>query len=691
MSKIKVYLAGYDGIGWAMDDDIKTTKTALLELQDTVEVVESISDSDVVHCVWGGGLSVYPDHQLKGKRILCHVENEVGWLWRQPHMINTVSKVGLWLAVNQQAVTDLKDLNYKVEYLPYTIDTDVFFPIDAIDPKLEKVRQDWAIPADKYLIGNFMRDTSGLDLNKPKEQKGVEMFLAILLELHKQQMPIHVLLAGPRRHWIKSKLSAEGIPYSFVGRELKDDDNDVNILSRDELNLLFNLLDTYVITSRWEGGPRAVLEAAASRCKIVSTPVGLGPDVLEPKAIFKTFEEGAASIAKDIEHSYLNDTIQCQHDRLLKTHIPGANVSKLRDIYDRIEEIQPFDVPDLDRLKVTGLWPSREAKSSSLIARGKRLVKRISPLQHKPGRGLKISLWHQYFKPPYGGGNQFMMALRDEMKRQGAKVVINSTSKSVNAHLCNGSWFDVEKFERLSRKGKVNILHRVDGPTSLYRGGGDRTIDNQVFDLNARFASATVIQSLWTMKTLSQMGYHAVNPVIIRNAVNANIFNRHGRIDAPKNRKLRIIATAWSDNLHKGAPTYKWLEENLDWDRFEFTFVGRSQIEFERAQHLPAMPSEKLADVLREHDLYITASETETCSNALIEAMACGLPAIYLNDAGHGELVSQGGLPYMEREEILAQLDKIADSYEDYQSMISVTSISEVATQYINAILMIEA
>ena len=95
------------------------------------------------------------------------------------------------------------------------------------------------------------------------------------------------------------------------------------------------------------------------------------------------------------------------------------------------------------------------------------------------------------------------------------------------------------------------------------------------------------------------------------------------------------------------------------------------------------MPSEQLADILRQHDIYITASQNDPCSNALIEALACGLPALYLNDGGHPELVGQGGLPFNSREEILTQLDILVENYELFQSLIVVPSIESVAKTYL--------
>src|SRR4029453_13118773 len=61
-----------------------------------------------------------------------------------------------------------------------------------------------------------------------------------------------------------------GIPYRHV-----------LLRSREELARAFHALDLYVVASRQEGGPKAVLEAMATGVPIVSTRVGQAADLIE--------------------------------------------------------------------------------------------------------------------------------------------------------------------------------------------------------------------------------------------------------------------------------------------------------------------------------------------------------------------------------------------------------------------------
>ncbi len=303
-------------------------------------------------------------------------------------------------------------------------------------------------------------------------------------------------------------------------------------------------------------------------------------------------------------------------------------------------------------------------------------------------RGLiapDVSIFHQYVKPPYGGGNQFAIALRKQLRMMGYSVETNRISRSTKACLFNSYNFDFERLLkfRLSRPS-CRMIHRVDGPISVYRGRDDGT-DKRIYDINQRLADVTIFQSKFSLEKHKELGLHLNNPVIIMNAADPSLFNTNGRKRFEKDRKIKLISTSWSDNPNKGFAVYKWLEEHIDWSRYDYTFVGRTAEKFDRIKTVGPAGSEKLAEILRDHDIYITASKNEPCSNALVEALSCGLPAVYLMSGSHAEVVGSGGEGFASNDEALVAIDKLAQNYMVYQANVAAPVMRDIAAKYIAA------
>lgn len=672
---VSVYLFGGEGTGWALDADVETTRESLSALPDLVTLT-SLEKADVIHSVWEYPLLHLDPKLLDGKRIVCHVCNDLMRTYEDPAMVAADETLGIWVAISRTAQDELIRLGFKADYIPYTVNTSVFKPLETF--RRTELRDEYNLPKDTFVISSFMRDSDGSNLSAPKEQKGVEAFVAIATELKNRDLPAHFLLAGPRRHWLRGKLNDRGVPFTYVGETLETDDNKVNILSPEKINELYQASDLHLVSSRWEGGPRAVLEAAANQTPILCTPVGLAPDVLEPQCLFHAVDEAVENIENLINGGIKDYPIKVHFEKILTSHTPQANVKRFQKLYEKIDQ-----VPVFDQLKTR--W-GRSKKQYVPVQRtvGQRIKDRLSSaIRHKVSQDLTISLWHEYHKPPYGGGNQFMLALRKALERAGVKVAINKTRSDIDVHICNSAWFDTSKFEDISKKYPVRMIHRIDGPISLYRGEG-RGEDDTIFELNKRFASATVFQSAFSYMKSCELGYRPVSPMIIHNAVDHDIFHDHGRNVFDGSRKIRLISTAWSDNPRKGGPFYKWLDDNLDFERFEYAFVGRVNQQFNNIKYIEPQPSEKLASLLRKHDIYITASFHEPCSNALLEALACGLPAMYRNDGGSHELVEFGGLPFNDESDFLTKLDRLVGFYPTFQSSIYIKTIDTVAQRYLH-------
>src|SRR5919202_5304075 len=107
-----------------------------------------------------------------------------------------------------------------------------------------------------------------------------------------------------------------------------------------------------------------------------------------------------------------------------------------------------------------------------------------------------VAVFNSFQPPPYGGGNQFLLALVGEFERRGLDVEVNRLSGGTPACLFNSFTFDFGRLRRFAREG-VRMVHRVDGPIGVYRGFDDGT-DRRVARINEELASATIVQSTWS-------------------------------------------------------------------------------------------------------------------------------------------------------------------------------------------------
>jgi glycosyltransferase involved in cell wall biosynthesis len=271
-----------------------------------------------------------------------------------------------------------------------------------------------------------------------------------------------------------------------------------------------------------------------------------------------------------------------------------------------------------------------------------------------------------------------------ELSARGLAVEVNRISGKTRACLFNSFNFDFARLRRFARDD-CRLVHRVDGPIGTYRGYDDGT-DRRILALNQSLAAATVLQSRYSLERHAELGLELRNPVVIPNAPDPRIFFPPDTREPLAGRRARLIASSWSDNPRKGAATFEWLDRHLDTDRFELTFVGRSSVRLERSRMLPPVRSEELAELLRNHDIYLAASLDDPCSNALLEAMACGLPAVFAASGGHPELVGEGGLPFTAAVELPDVLDALAVELDERRAAIRVPALSDVTDRYLEVL-----
>jgi glycosyltransferase involved in cell wall biosynthesis len=132
-------------------------------------------------------------------------------------------------------------------------------------------RLKYNIPETALVIGSFLKDGVGWGEGfEPKMIKGPDIFLRTLERMKENKLDIFILLSGPARGYVKKGVENLGVPYKHF--LLKD---------YAEIGSLYQALDLYLVTSRQEGGPKAILEAMASGVPLVTTRVGQAMDLVQ--------------------------------------------------------------------------------------------------------------------------------------------------------------------------------------------------------------------------------------------------------------------------------------------------------------------------------------------------------------------------------------------------------------------------
>jgi glycosyltransferase involved in cell wall biosynthesis len=292
-----------------------------------------------------------------------------------------------------------------------------------------------------------------------------------------------------------------------------------------------------------------------------------------------------------------------------------------------------------------------------------------------------VAVFHEFHSPPYGGGNQFLLALVGELRRRNITVETNRLSGATPACLYNSFNFDFQRLRRFSR-AEVRMVHRVDGPIGVYRGFDDGT-DSRIAAIN-ELADVTILQSRFSLEKHRELGLELRNPIVVHNAVDPAIF--HPPPERASSERLRIVATSWSANPRKGGDVLEWLDRNLDFDTYDVTFAGNTTQAFRRVRVVAPLASQPLADLLRAHDVFLAPSRDDPCSNALLEGLACGLPAAFRRSGGHPELVGDAGLGFDEPEELPDVLGRLREELDERRAHIRVPALADVADRYLDAL-----
>lgn len=291
---------------------------------------------------------------------------------------------------------------------------------------------------------------------------------------------------------------------------------------------------------------------------------------------------------------------------------------------------------------------------------------------------MKVCIYYKTIDAPWGGGNQFLRAFKQYLRKQGIYVTDNP-NKDVDLILINGASsgaypglsryimglkkrlggsgtnIDINKIKALKEYGFTSrlrklfvgkrgkkIVYRLDGYAAHYARRENNEMDRIQLKL-LNLVDYVIFQSQSCADSFLQVKGKLPPSNIILNGVNQEFFNLVDKTYWNGQDRIKIFSCNWSANPNKGYPTIATMSEL---DSVESYFVGNwpEQIDPKNVHIKPPMKQLELAAKYKKCDIFLHASKNDPCPNVVLEALSSGLPVIYHNSGGTPEIASDYGV-----------------------------------------------
>ncbi len=270
----------HDGCGWAIDVEMRNLAAVAGRLGLSVRTGgrwQRYSRRQAIF--WGSQFSLQTDDWLRGEHrnatAVFHGLPGTGYpefdavFERISRYPDRLDRIQVTHDAMEEALRSAGVAADRIHRIAIGIDTSVFGVVAA--EERQRQRAELGLESDAFVVGSFQKDGNGWEEGlEPKLIKGPDLFVAAMEKLRRAVPRLRVLLSGPARGYVKEGLKEAGVPY--VHRVFENPA---------EVAGLYNAIDAYLVSSRQEGGPNAILESMATGVPIVSTPVGQATWLIE--------------------------------------------------------------------------------------------------------------------------------------------------------------------------------------------------------------------------------------------------------------------------------------------------------------------------------------------------------------------------------------------------------------------------
>ena len=184
-----------------------------------------------------------------------------------------------------------------------------------------------------------------------------------------------------------------------------------------------------------------------------------------------------------------------------------------------------------------------------------------------------------------------------------------------------------------------------------------------------KFSDHVVFVSKWLENYYIEKYKLKINSTAILNGCNHKHFTPSKNTKF-LNDKIKLVTHHWSNNYLKGFHIYNALDKLLDnRNDIEFTYIGNYNLNYKpkNIKLLPPINDYELGNLIKKHDIYLTATQNEPGAMHYLEGLSCGLPVLYCkNGGGAQEICCMSGEEYEDIKTLLIKVNLIKNNYDDY-------------------------
>jgi len=310
---------------------------------------------------------------------------------------------------------------------------------------------------------------------------------------------------------------------------------------------------------------------------------------------------------------------------------------------------------------------------------------------------MKVAVGSRIVEGPWGGGNRFVISLVNALSEQGHEVVFNLSDNDIDIILLTDPRARIKNVSisagsiiryLIFKNPNAIVVHRVNEC--------DERKKTKTMNMRLNFANYvadyTVFVGSWLKTIKVWRNKTNINSSIILNGADKTIFNSDNKSIWNGKEPLKLVTHHWAGNWRKGFDVYSELDNLLldkEWsNKIDFTYIGNlpKGYKFKKTRYIESINGTKLADELKQHHIYITATINEPGSNHQNEGALCGLPLLYRNSGCLPEYCHGFGLMFDGLDQLLLKLNEMMTKYDYWQSRIREFNLTaeRMSRDYIN-------